>query len=85
MDKLGGKNIAKGKDLTGKRWVNIRTPILPFKLGGKWYWFRKIKTTYVINASGESVPIRRHIIKGNKGRPKLCKFLYVLPRKCKIF
>lgn len=44
----------------------IYTPILPFKLGDKWYWFKKIKITYLTNDDGKHIPIKTEIFKNEK-------------------
>lgn len=36
--------------------------ILPFKLGGKWYWNKKISITYLTNKDNIKIPIETHII-----------------------
>lgn len=36
--------------------------LLPFKLGGKWHWYRKIKVTYLINPDNQESPIKTELV-----------------------
>lgn len=49
-------------DFSGNEWFKIIRPILPFKLGGKWYLWRKIKITYIIMNNGNSLPIKTELL-----------------------
>lgn len=51
-----------------KKTINIFRPfygLLPFKLGGRWYWFKKIKRTSLLMNSGELCPIKNEIYDKN--------------------
>lgn len=37
--------------------------ILPFRIGGKWHWGTKIKTTYIVNTDCLKIPVRVQIKK----------------------
>jgi hypothetical protein len=44
------------------KWYKMFTPILPFKLGGKWYLWKKIRITYLICNDGKSIPIKTELV-----------------------
>ena len=49
-------------DFSGSKWFKILRPLLPFKLGGKWYLWRKIRITYIIMNDGSSLPIKTELV-----------------------
>ena len=55
-------------NFVGSKWYKMSRPILPFKLGGKWYWLKTIKTTYIVAENGESIPIKSEVIQLMGGR-----------------
>ncbi len=50
-------------DLAGCVWYKMRRHILPFKLDHKWYLWRKIRITYLIEKDGSSKPIKYELVK----------------------
>jgi hypothetical protein len=53
-------------DCSGHKWFKILRPILPFKLGGKWYFWKKIRITYIIMDDGNSSPIKTELVENIK-------------------
>jgi hypothetical protein len=54
--------MKKKIDLAGSLWYKNRRPILPFKFRTQWYWFKTIKTTYLVMHDGQSCPIKTEIL-----------------------
>jgi hypothetical protein len=50
--------MKKKISFVGSKWYKNTRPILPFKLDGKWYLWKKIRTTYIVQENGESIPIK---------------------------
>ena len=54
--------ICKKNKEIGSTWYKIHIPIFPFRMSGKWNFWKKIRITYLVNTEGDSYPIRIELL-----------------------